>query len=152
MAAPETGPGASSPGRANAGEEESDDEWPDVSDHEDEGDATTPIWSSSGSQPGGTSEARPSASATAASATASAASVNLPAHGFHRVHSASAFGPAPDEPARVPPAFEHAAPASEETSEAGWVERKTGGLGDLFGRSEERRVGKECRSRWSPYH
>ena len=23
---------------------------------------------------------------------------------------------------------------------------------DQFGRSEERRVGKECRSRWSPYH
>ena len=23
---------------------------------------------------------------------------------------------------------------------------------DLGGRSEERRVGKECRSRWSPYH
>ena len=23
---------------------------------------------------------------------------------------------------------------------------------DLFPRSEERRVGKECRSRWSPYH
>ena len=23
---------------------------------------------------------------------------------------------------------------------------------DKFGRSEERRVGKECRSRWSPYH
>ena len=22
----------------------------------------------------------------------------------------------------------------------------------LFERSEERRVGKECRSRWSPYH
>ena len=22
----------------------------------------------------------------------------------------------------------------------------------FFGRSEERRVGKECRSRWSPYH
>ena len=22
----------------------------------------------------------------------------------------------------------------------------------LFARSEERRVGKECRSRWSPYH
>ena len=21
-----------------------------------------------------------------------------------------------------------------------------------YGRSEERRVGKECRSRWSPYH
>ena len=25
-------------------------------------------------------------------------------------------------------------------------------LGFLCGRSEERRVGKECRSRWSPYH
>ena len=24
--------------------------------------------------------------------------------------------------------------------------------GDVFLRSEERRVGKECRSRWSPYH
>ena len=23
---------------------------------------------------------------------------------------------------------------------------------DIDGRSEERRVGKECRSRWSPYH
>src|SRR3989344_7281663 len=25
-------------------------------------------------------------------------------------------------------------------------------LSSLFSRSEERRVGKECRSRWSPYH
>src|SRR3712207_7319495 len=25
-------------------------------------------------------------------------------------------------------------------------------LADAWGRSEERRVGKECRSRWSPYH
>ena len=25
-------------------------------------------------------------------------------------------------------------------------------LSRLSGRSEERRVGKECRSRWSPYH
>src|SRR5258708_24124964 len=25
-------------------------------------------------------------------------------------------------------------------------------LEDMLGRSEERRVGKECRSRWSPYH
>ena len=23
---------------------------------------------------------------------------------------------------------------------------------EVLGRSEERRVGKECRSRWSPYH
>ena len=29
----------------------------------------------------------------------------------------------------------------------------TNSLGDITGvRSEERRVGKECRSRWSPYH
>ena len=27
-----------------------------------------------------------------------------------------------------------------------------GGLSVALGRSEERRVGKECRSRWSPYH
>ena len=26
------------------------------------------------------------------------------------------------------------------------------GLGGYRSRSEERRVGKECRSRWSPYH
>ena len=25
-------------------------------------------------------------------------------------------------------------------------------VSQYFGRSEERRVGKECRSRWSPYH
>ena len=25
-------------------------------------------------------------------------------------------------------------------------------IGGAFKRSEERRVGKECRSRWSPYH
>ena len=29
---------------------------------------------------------------------------------------------------------------------------KTADQGDLIIRSEERRVGKECRSRWSPYH
>src|SRR3712207_6475276 len=27
-----------------------------------------------------------------------------------------------------------------------------GTYGDYYARSEERRVGKECRSRWSPYH
>ena len=30
--------------------------------------------------------------------------------------------------------------------------RLSGGLGGALIRSEERRVGKECRSRWSPYH
>src|SRR2546426_7750147 len=31
-------------------------------------------------------------------------------------------------------------------------EAAPGGLADSAARSEERRVGKECRSRWSPYH
>ena len=30
--------------------------------------------------------------------------------------------------------------------------RKDGGISRMSDRSEERRVGKECRSRWSPYH
>ena len=30
--------------------------------------------------------------------------------------------------------------------------RQSGGRGQYSSRSEERRVGKECRSRWSPYH
>ena len=36
----------------------------------------------------------------------------------------------------------------------GHFERADGGtlILDELGRSEERRVGKECRSRWSPYH
>ena len=32
------------------------------------------------------------------------------------------------------------------------VTKATEPLRELVGRSEERRVGKECRSRWSPYH
>ena len=37
---------------------------------------------------------------------------------------------------------------------AGWYREEKGRLEVLLGagRSEERRVGKECRSRWSPYH
>ena len=34
----------------------------------------------------------------------------------------------------------------------GWHERNGGNLTYRMTRSEERRVGKECRSRWSPYH
>ena len=30
--------------------------------------------------------------------------------------------------------------------------RMIAGLEEISDRSEERRVGKECRSRWSPYH
>src|SRR2546423_5703144 len=33
-----------------------------------------------------------------------------------------------------------------------YAERGLETLQQLRGRSEERRVGKECRSRWSPYH
>ena len=32
------------------------------------------------------------------------------------------------------------------------LDRPTGGVMVYAKRSEERRVGKECRSRWSPYH
>src|SRR3712207_8806698 len=39
----------------------------------------------------------------------------------------------------------------EERGHAPSVQRAAGGHG-LDHRSEERRVGKECRSRWSPYH
>src|SRR5438874_12036810 len=32
------------------------------------------------------------------------------------------------------------------------IDTRTGGVWSPSPRSEERRVGKECRSRWSPYH
>src|SRR2546425_8811043 len=38
------------------------------------------------------------------------------------------------------------------TIRADWLARATGVGADIVVRSEERRVGKECRSRWSPYH
>src|SRR2546427_12929130 len=37
-------------------------------------------------------------------------------------------------------------------STTGWLELTLSSLGQACRRSEERRVGKECRSRWSPYH
>ena len=33
-----------------------------------------------------------------------------------------------------------------------YIQNRGAAWGSLQGRSEERRVGKECRSRWSPYH
>src|SRR3712207_9363596 len=33
-----------------------------------------------------------------------------------------------------------------------WYAGDEEGKGGIYNRSEERRVGKECRSRWSPYH
>ena len=43
-----------------------------------------------------------------------------------------------------------AVPSGASTGAYEAVELRDGG--DRFNRSEERRVGKECRSRWSPYH
>ena len=37
-------------------------------------------------------------------------------------------------------------------STVGWTSKAVDALADRLSRSEERRVGKECRSRWSPYH
>ena len=46
--------------------------------------------------------------------------------------------------------FEEETKASNEGYEVG-KESELGAV-DVMTRSEERRVGKECRSRWSPYH
>src|SRR5256885_5900436 len=51
--------------------------------------------------------------------------------------------------------FAHAAIATAEHDErtlAGDEHQRLHDLADAHARSEERRVGKECRSRWSPYH
>ena len=55
------------------------------------------------------------------------------------------------------PIFKNGAPVIVEGQEAvlGWVLRALCTERDryeIYSRSEERRVGKECRSRWSPYH
>src|SRR2546426_7861277 len=42
--------------------------------------------------------------------------------------------------------------ALERFAAVGWRPQLVGGLTLGADRSEERRVGKECRSRWSPYH
>ena len=42
--------------------------------------------------------------------------------------------------------------AEYEALEDDYTNLKTAMTISLNGRSEERRVGKECRSRWSPYH
>ena len=44
----------------------------------------------------------------------------------------------------------HADPAVIAEADASWT--STPGIACTVMRSEERRVGKECRSRWSPYH
>src|SRR5256885_9918369 len=65
-----------------------------------------------------------------------------------------------DLPINLRPHFPDLAEVFAQTSKAGTVPRDyLALLGDSYAegqgdglRSEERRVGKECRSRWSPYH
>ena len=40
----------------------------------------------------------------------------------------------------------------QETAKAGMLVLHVHDIQEKLARSEERRVGKECRSRWSPYH
>ena len=42
--------------------------------------------------------------------------------------------------------------AAQKRHQQGWVDVLVDNMEALVARSEERRVGKECRSRWSPYH
>src|SRR5256886_8144663 len=46
----------------------------------------------------------------------------------------------------------HALPSAGFTHTAGWLSTAPPWGTLMMDRSEERRVGKECRSRWSPYH
>jgi len=52
---------------------------------------------------------------------------------------------------RGDPIYEEVKKLSYELAHMG-IDIVTGGGPGLMERSEERRVGKECRSRWSPYH
>ena len=59
-----------------------------------------------------------------------------------------------DDPDSPVAGVENLAVTCEQCHEGAGVEFASGFLGhkDVSPRSEERRVGKECRSRWSPYH
>ena len=52
-----------------------------------------------------------------------------------------------DVPNRLLRAYDELRRRDDDRGWVGWDDDDGGG-----GRSEERRVGKECRSRWSPYH
>ena len=62
----------------------------------------------------------------------------------------AAFAADPPEPAQPSPCYPTAVTRSEDGG--GITGGRLGGFRRVGGRSEERRVGKECRSRWSPYH
>src|SRR3712207_7535847 len=53
---------------------------------------------------------------------------------------------------RAPPADAKVAVDARDRGERRLGDSKYNGVHRSPGRSEERRVGKECRSRWSPYH
>ena len=52
----------------------------------------------------------------------------------------------------VCPPFTHLLPVHDALRGSGIVLGAQDCAAEAKGRSEERRVGKECRSRWSPYH
>src|SRR2546426_1017298 len=62
----------------------------------------------------------------------------------------SAFIGGPPPPAPAAPTDLAATAVSSSPIDLAWTDNATNE--DRFERSEERRVGKECRSRWSPYH
>ena len=59
---------------------------------------------------------------------------------------------AADELLRVPCDLDLGDAESRDEAEEAYVEQARTLRDALVARSEERRVGKECRSRWSPYH
>ena len=66
--------------------------------------------------------------------------------------SCALFSPAGELVANAPHVPVHLGSMSESIKTIIRENRETMSSGDAFLRSEERRVGKECRSRWSPYH
>src|SRR2546426_10770276 len=71
----------------------------------------------------------------------------LPRFVWNTVQGAVRQQPTADTTHQAPPA---AAPQAPQVAPRSFPQRITGIIG--IARSEERRVGKECRSRWSPYH
>ena len=136
VAATEKGFGGRFPGGGNAADSESDDEWPDVSDHEDEDEAIPSMESHTRGTEAGevrSSDARGVSGAEEPASTTIVAVVSTPVQepsnqGFHRLASASAFGGTPDE---FP--SETFVSTSKTANASGFVTTKTGGLGDLFG-------------------
>src|SRR5258708_40160643 len=76
--------------------------------------------------------------------------------GVQRKHAEHRIGqpvqPAPGERVEVPSQVAADADDQQKVESNGAKADRKSGVRDTKGRSEERRVGKECRSRWSPYH